>query len=174
MASSPLRGPPAGRASSVAAESFERLTGELVLCPANHLAAEVGRLEEGMADSEQPPDRSREDADSDDSELLDTVEHGRRDPALEHATLELVAIDEERGQQSLKTPDAEPVEDTRPDPGHVDLAGLDVFDRPSLRVRITCSPVWLELDPHRPVRAPGDLLREHLEWRLDVAVKLAS
>ena len=99
-----------------------------------------------MVDPHQLAHGPWEHADPDDTELVDAREHLLGEPALEDPALEVVAVDEKRSEQRLEARHTQRVEDARPDPGHVDLAFLDVLDRSRLRVRIARPPFRRELD----------------------------
>ena len=91
-------------------------------------------------------------------------------PLLEHPALELVAVDEERGEEGLEARDAEPVEDTRPTQAMSALPALTSSIVPRSCVRITPAPLRLELD-HAAFRpsAGRPPRRTRCELRRDVA-----
>ncbi len=91
-------------------------------------------------------------------------------PAAENLILQLVAVDEERGNQGLEARYLDSVECPRPDPGHVDLPGLDVLDEPNLLVGLPLPPVADIVEPQRPTRPLFDQVEIHPDLRWQPAV----
>ena len=77
---------------------------------------------------------------------LKIFEHLLRDPFLEDLPLEVVAVDEQRGDESLEALHSDRVEDAGAYPRHVDLPGLHVLESSGLIVWLTGTPFVLELD----------------------------
>ena len=120
---------------------------------------EVSWAHERLGYAQHLPHRAREHADSDEIQLRDALQHPLGDPLLEDLALEVVAVDEQRRDERLEARHPDRVEDAGADPGHVDLPGLHVLERPGLVQWLTAAPVLLELDRERPAREPVDLLR---------------
>lgn len=95
---------------------------------------------------------------TDDIELRESAEHLGRWTSFEHGALELLTVDQQWCQQWFEGRDAHSVESARSHPCEVGLTGLDIFDRPDLKIRLASSPQVRELDPQRAVRPRGHLV----------------
>ena len=147
------------------AEGGHRRLGERRLVVGDDGSVEVGRHRERMLDAHQPAQRTGEHGDAGEPCVVEVGEHPLRDAGLEHGLLQVVAVDEQRGEQRV-----EAREGTRSDPANVDRRVGEVGDDRRLSVGVgatgrasAISGQPLELD--RPVRQPLDLLDEGDELR---------
>ena len=123
-----------GHSSGRGAESAQGRVGDGRVLKPDHLALEVGRATKGLdtpstlrigPGSTPIPTRSS-------SPTPSSISLG--DPLLEDLRLEVVAVDEQRRDQRLEARHPDRVEGAGAHPGQVDLAGLDVVERPDLIV----------------------------------------
>ena len=130
--------------------------------------AVVRRAHERPREAERPAQRPGQDAEPDDAGRLEALKHLEHERVPQDRALERVAVHEQRRVECVERCHAVLGEAAGGVESHLRLAGLHVADRVFLPLDLLVAPVRLDLDPQRPVRAPGDLVgievRKRLLW----------
>src|SRR5262249_48071534 len=138
----------------VRAERAERLLLDAAQPDRDPRAPVVPQAEERAREPERSAQAARQERDAHDSGSPKRPKRSPRVRALEHAPLELEAVDEERSDERLEARHAERVPDARADNSQIRLAGAHVGDDPALEVDLASivrrAPVPENPDPDRP------------------------